>query len=358
MKEWEVTVKKEKVSDPIKWSKNQCDFDKTWGDTFNPTDKTHVVPNCNLRKCNLDCKNLNRDTINYARNTYVIRAKRDNSTKKSRFGMFVRSVKSKKNTLSDNSIWSNYVRMHVRAYATDDEVGLALIANATPIHQKTIPLLIGITNLNRWQDRAQNTMCIQTMYPAWSSKWKLLMRCAQNRNVSDTTYRSHQTRNSKYIKTRLNLCLILAEESWNEWERISLSIGGQLYMVASPTVTVTCAKKSVTSGLVKSTTRPPTTIPLKQNKQLSASTALPMTGWFSCQILQLQHKVQRMCWEKLFSRVYPTYPFFVTSGRCSHDCLHGLYWGCQGEKLRQCGLSTHAETKFFQISYQYFLPHT
>ena len=63
--------------------------------------------------------------------------------------MFVRSVQSKKNTLSDNSIWSNYVHMHIQLYVTDDEVGLALIANATPIHHQTIPLLIEITNLNR-----------------------------------------------------------------------------------------------------------------------------------------------------------------------------------------------------------------
>ena len=64
-----IPLQKRKVSDPKKWQKNTRTFDNTWGGTFDLHGrKEHVVPECKLSKCKLDCNKINHDAVLYARN--------------------------------------------------------------------------------------------------------------------------------------------------------------------------------------------------------------------------------------------------------------------------------------------------
>ena len=104
-------LQKKTVSDPRKWVKNRRTFDSTWGGTIDLTTNEHVVPQCKLKTCKLDCKKLNNDAIAYARSNFESFAKRGINDKIVWLNSFVRPVATK---MSDGKIWSNYVREHVR----------------------------------------------------------------------------------------------------------------------------------------------------------------------------------------------------------------------------------------------------
>ena len=107
-----IPLQKRKVCDPKKWKKNSRKFDNTWGGTFNLHDQhKHVVPQCDLPKCELDCEKLNHDAVLYSRNQLQKFVERGVNEKISWLSLLVRPVTIR---IPDSLIWNNFVKKNVQ----------------------------------------------------------------------------------------------------------------------------------------------------------------------------------------------------------------------------------------------------
>ena len=65
-----VPLQRKRVRNPASWANHGSTFDTTWGNTFNLEGQgRHVVPECTVKDCDLDCAKITHDVLVHARNT-------------------------------------------------------------------------------------------------------------------------------------------------------------------------------------------------------------------------------------------------------------------------------------------------
>ena len=107
-----VPLQRKRVRNPASWANHGSTFDTTWGNTFNLEGQgRHVVPECTVKDCDLDCAKITHDVLVHARNKFHTVAKRGVNERRNWLALYIRP---KTVRLRDSNIWANYSRRNVK----------------------------------------------------------------------------------------------------------------------------------------------------------------------------------------------------------------------------------------------------